>query len=339
MSISFRVLSRLSKRDDYAMLQFVTSAVLDVAFVYRATRRSSPPPSHLGSATSTLLGSLFASSSQEERCNALIYTAFNLVRCHALAILTNNLPEQMLVSAPRQSSSLLAVPKPQLSQILAFCASLQNASAQTPELTDRFDLVLCKRELTLMVLLFGRVGEFARMVRGIVRFEVEGLSLFIVVCLNYIALSNRMALVVPFFVLLLLLYIYYIYFRNQDGGQRTRGKCLSGLIVVQESIEARKRPKQKGIKRTMDRYKESFERFYAIVVKINTFLLRIQSSGIVDGMTGRLFTWVDPEKSKLFMLALLFVGIVCYFVPANVLLLVIVDTVFTSVGTRDSREA
>ena len=180
----------------------------------------------------------------------------NFFRFHALLLQTGAAP----------SLTYQPVVQPAVQSFLSII------SASEPDRDfERFDLILCKRELLLFFMLMNHVSQFIKYLNSIIMFEIPGVSFFFFVCLNYIGLTNHMYLLFPFTMFCVFTAWYFNFFIKSK---------MEGT-TLQEALETRQIEKKhqagKGIRNKFNSYMTSLNKFYSNVTKVNEILLKIRS--------------------------------------------------------------
>lgn len=200
---------------------------------------------------------MFSSSNTTEHSNQLQYLLLNLFRTNTILQQTGTVAtlsmKEVVVPAVQSFSSLFS-------------------KDHSPESEfERFDLLLCKREIMLFFLLMNHISLVFKGLTSVAMFEVPGVSLVIFLSLTYIGLTNQMHWLFPFFVICCFVAWYYCYF----------DKLNTDEVTLQEALETRQLEKRhlagKGIKNKINSYMTSVNKFYSVVVNINTVLLKIRS--------------------------------------------------------------
>ena len=259
--LSLKFVNKFLKREDYISFTFVSTCLQEILQFYSTSSSFSHLQSFIENQPNKYLTSVFSSSSlSNDRSNQLNYLLLNFFRFYALLLQTGVAPS--LVNQP------VILPAVQ-----SFVSILSTSEPDRD--FERFDLILCKRELLIFFMLMNQISQFIKHLNAIIMFEIPGVSFFFFVCLNYIGFTNHMSFLFPFLLFCILTTWYFNYFDKS----RLEGTTL------QEALETRQIEKKqqtgKGIKNKLNSYMTSLNKFYSTVIKVNEILLKIRSYDLV----------------------------------------------------------
>ncbi len=160
-------------------------------------------------------------SASADRVKLVSYASLNLFRVRVLQTLTSSLPSSLLLTHIGENSedrSFSFNPPQHLNGIVNIFQGfvLPSKAEKMNSKNDQFDLYLSKREILLFFMLIKRTFALFAIFKDITMWRLKGASILIFVILNYIGFSNRMNLFLPFLLGIILVYMYYMYFRVRD---------------------------------------------------------------------------------------------------------------------------